>query len=315
MKQYREISSLFTKDLVQHGTIRSRYKPLSKYGLKPSEYVRILSDPSSTHPLAKRFNKLVRYTSTLIGNPNIDEIKKTYISILNRQLSVSDITEFEIHELIHVLLGQNIKIFLEKKLYSFEEKIYESIVVSIEDGFSEGVDYIFETFVFSPVMHKAEVSPIELYADDFEVINLFFKENPSYGDERKRWLKNLFMTREIVTTNHVYRFLMLYKIDPSMPLAINFKNQFLEKFSRIVTDSHVESYKRTLYKTIPLMLKYSGYYEDLRRLIKNKFKKYLFTKEILNDVIVDVEILPEETKNIIKKFVIYSCALLERSIK
>lgn len=316
MSRYYEISNLIGTDLSKYGSINRKYRQLYDYKLTPRGYIRILSKEPPEHPLAKRFDKLVKYTARLIGNPNVNEIKKLYIKLLKKTLIDNDIYEDDIHDLIHLILGQNIRIFLKRKLYTPEEYIYESIVLAIERDLYESV-YNFYVAI-DAIINKRFVSLSKVFSEDLKVIKLFFKKHKTYNKSHFDFLKKLLIDNRLTNFIHLYKFFILYEMDPSYPLAVNFKNEILKKLIVIVTEDYIESYKHRLYKAIPSILEFFDTDTDssifslkFDNFLSTHFKEYIVTIENLENLFADMDILPEETKNVLKKFIIYSHAVLE----
>ncbi len=315
MKRFNEISSLYTKGILNDYIISDRYKHLPSYykNLTFNKYVTILSQDPPIHPLAKRFDKLVRYTARLIGNPNINEIKKTIIKLLKQLFKKNTPLIFEnLHELAHLIIGQNIEIFLRKKVYSPEHHIYETIASTVERGLQEGID----TFIFSiPQMITNKTIPLKkLYHTELTIFKNFFINNKQqYTKNNYNFLKTLLLNSQYITIFHLQKFFTHYQINPEFPLAINFKNEILKELKKLLKQQYYDYYENRLYKLIPyIFIKKVSTPNNLRRFLYVNFQGFTINDETIKDLFKNMEIFPETTKEIIKKFTIYMCAVIDK---
>ncbi len=309
MKPFQEITSLYSKEPFKNTVIYNKYKLLNKYFYgSPKLYYQALTKDPPEHPLAKRFDKLVRYTARLIGNPNPQNVKKTLLKLLKRSILSRDSIEDDFHDLIHLAIGQSIEIFLRKKVYEPEHYIYEAIVATIERGIDAAALYLYEILPFAI---SRGVSLTKLYNTELKLLKTFFKTNPTYHDHTYKSIKSFFLLSSYFNIFHLYNFFSIYTINPAYPLAINFKNEILKELTPIA-NANIDRYKQKLQALIPELIQSAKKPQYIKRFLQTNFKPYNLDPDTIKNLITNMEIFPDNTKLVIKKFVTYLCAILDK---
>ncbi len=328
MKQYQEISSLITSEPVRNYPLFHAYKVANfdydKLSFK--KYLRLIAAEPPTHPLAKRFNKLIHYTSRLVGNPNIKETKKLMITLLK------SFGKDHYHDLVHFLLGQSIKIFLKIKTYTPEEYIYEIIVTALEEGISNKTINEANSY-FTRVLNEALMNkifpPKKLYYNELIVLRAFLKKakqlpntydpdddlyNNDSNDTIYKKIKRLIFNSEWYSTIHFHIFMKMYKINPKYPLAIHFRNEVVRELDKILTPNVYQKYRKKLYN----LMNYLITCEDPLRvydILRENLPEFELNTDLFEIILPKIEVFPKETKEIIRKFLIYMYATSEKFVK
>ncbi len=309
MQPYQEISQLYTKDFLKDYHILDKYQDIEKYyKLTPKDYFKILASDPPQHPLAKRFNKLVSYTARLIGNPNVKEIKKTLLKILKKDIFSKPRIKEDFHELLHLVLGQSIEIFLKNRIYIPEHYIYEVVVVTMESGIHEATIFLLSSLPY--IINDRFIPLKKIYIAELSVFKAFADRNITYKKEIKN-LWNLLQRSHYYNIFHLQKFLTLYPMSTTFPLAINFKNEILNQITKPAT-LYYNDYKKTLYRFTPELIDYASTPKTMKDFFQTQFKEFSLTYDNTKNLLTNIEIFPEETKQIVKKFVLYMSAVLER---
>lgn len=319
MKQYQEISSIFRDKPTRNYVPTLAYKqyihayPEFKDELKLDKLFRLISAQSPAHPLAKRFDKLIKYTARLTGNPNYQEVKKSVLKIMKTQDGSPDIY----HDLFHMILGQSIEIFLKRKNYTLEEYIYEMIAAITEGGLDIGCKIISYNFsrLFPKIVRTSGVSIKKVYQKEFRILRQVLKKYNQFY--RFPELKRLFLLSNWFVKYHFIILLKISNINPIYPLAVNFKNEVLKNIPKSILGEY--RYYLVQFKAFcELLCEYydSEITDDVRTFrehLKESFTKDdYFTDTFFRKLLSDIEIFPQETKEIVKKFITYTYAVLSR---
>ncbi len=312
MGYYQEISSL-----VRGGgdfTLDKLYGLSDEYeyyrGLSSRKLFRILASDPPLHPLARRLDALVRYTARLIGDPNVKEVKEVFIKLLKRS-AIDDRDTF--HDLVHLVLGQSIRVFLLRDYYTPEEYIYEMIVSILEMGMRRGTiylqGYLQNTDIIDEFLSEKVVSRKKIYFSELRLFKLYLKKTGGYSRERYLRLKQLLFECKWFSRFHFYKFLKFCRVSDRYPLAVNFKNEAVRALSEIITPDEYYQYKKKFYALIPSIEKEANDF-FVRRLLEKNFEEVEITSSFLYDLFSRIEIFPEKTKEIIQKFLLYMSSYL-----
>ncbi len=319
MARYHEISSLFTKNPTSSYVVSNVYYKVNRY--YPDLYdnykkhLRYLVSEPPTHPLAKRFDKLIKYVAKLTNNPNPKKIKRDVIKIMREQ----HLPPEYLHDLFHIILGQSLEIFLNKKSYTIEEYIYETIALIMEEGMTMGSQTVAVMYnrAMPEFINNKTVSLKKIYHKELKIVKYYLKKHNLLSKENYLLFKKELLKSKWFTKFHFFIFLNLYDINPNYPLAINFKNEVLREFPNVIPPEEYKNYYERFYSFVDYIYKNLNLYKSaeitdyfMERL--EKISEFKFDKNFIRELFTRIEIFPSETKEIIKKFITYMYAVLDR---
>ncbi len=322
MARYHEVSSLFTQPptneyiaSVLYDSGSSYYPDIFKNSKKHFWY--IAAEPP-THPLGIRFDKLIKYVARLTNNPNPQKIKRDFLKLLNKGITPPE----DFHDFFHLILGQSLEIFLKKKKYTIEEYIYEIIAVIIEDGIYKGSRVV--TTMLNRAMpefiNNNTVSLKKIYYKELKIAKSYLKKHNRLTKENYLLFKRSLLKSQWFNKFHFFIFLNLYDINPKYPLAVNFKNEVLRELPNVIPPEEYRDYYEKFYSSIEYIYETFKFYEKrqlydpqkLKEELHRKFSEFRFEIDFIRELLSRIEVFPDETKEIVRKFITYMHAVLDR---
>lgn len=321
MARYHEVSSLLTDyptstyvAFDSYGKVLNYYPDVFDRN-KNKKYFWYLAAENPSHPLGKRFDKLIRYVARLTNNPDPQKIKRDYLKLLKN----GEESPATYHDLFHLIIGQSLEIFIKKKKYTIEEYIYEVIALALEYGYYKSdpqVSMILGITISKAIEYNA-ISVKKLFYKELKIVRYYLKKHNRLTNKNYVFFKNLILRYGLITKFHLYTFLKLYDMDPRYPLAVNFKNEALRELPNILSREEYVNYYKKFYSFIDSVYKELEHNQssNIVEYFKEKLlmlSDFAFSPGFIRELFSRIEVFPSETKEIVRKFLKYMDAVLER---
>ncbi len=323
MKRVNELSSRVKSPYSNFLDVNKLYSNIYKSdsSLTNEQIIRALRENDTSYKFIQRINKLARYLNQLLGGPSPLEIRKSISNIIESNLdSLSQKPTILVHDFMHLIIGQSIKLF-EKKLsseeYTVYHNIYETIVLFLESGV-----YYSATFFFNYIKNYLKYDPEENSYKTFKIeLSVVDSVCSLLGIKRTSLIYNTLVSKildyQIISGYALRQSLVLKSGSSEFPLAGEFLRQFCEYLEEYFPNNNVSEYKKLLTTHFKYLLRNEQYLSDANlgsTLDETKgLKKFMVNALVIKDIFSRMEIFPSEMEVVISKFLKYLVALLMHS--